>query len=158
MSAPIVIVTLIGVVTYLWLTTVALPVLSGLKSWVHASRGDGWRDALPLSLGIAGIATTVPTAAAILLSMWAPSVALHLIDSTWLTLGVQIGAGVWCARALVGGIPRLPVDLELALALAVVSLKTNDAARLSTAERLYHHYMLGTAGSRYGGEPLHAIS
>ena len=158
MPAALAVVTLTGTATYVWLTTVARPLSCGVKSSFHPSHGEGWREALPLALGIAGIATAVPAAAAVLLTMWAPAMAPHVIDSTWLTLGAVIGGAVWCARAAAVGIPRMPADLELALALAAVSLTTGDAARLSRAERRYHHYMLpGPVEPPYAVEQMHAI-
>jgi hypothetical protein len=42
------------------------------------------------------------------------------------------------------GVPRLSADLEMALALAVVALKTDEAATLSAVERRYGHYVLRT--------------
>ena len=141
MIAAIAIVALTGGGTYTWLTAVTLPVWQGMKASLHAWWGDGWRGAFPLAVGVGALVTAVPAAATMLLTMSAPALVLYMLNSPFLQLGVVSGAALWCVRASVAGVPRLPEDLEIALALAVVALEHPDAATLSSVERRYLHYM-----------------
>jgi hypothetical protein len=85
----------------------------------------------------------MPTAAIVLLTMTAPTTA-YVLDSACLPAGLLIGAAVWCMRAIALGVPRLSADVEMALALAVVALKTDEVATLSAVERRYGQYVLRT--------------
>ena len=131
-----------GTATYVWLTATARPLLMGARATLRVWWGDGWRYALPLALGVTALATFVPVAALVLVTMSAPTLWLYVTDTPWLRLGALIGAGVWAARAAAAGAPRLPVDLEVALALAVVALTQDDGATLSRVERRDHQHML----------------
>ena len=143
MLGPVALTTCIGAISYLWLTAVTLPVSMGLRATFQGWWGDGWRSALPLTLGIAALTAAIPTAAIVLLTMTAPSM-VYLLDTACLPLGLLTGVTVWCTRAAAQGVPRLSADLEMALALAVVALKTDEVATLSAVERRYGHYVLRT--------------
>lgn len=141
--------TSIGTVSYLWLTVSALPITRALRATVHARRGSGWRYALPLALGVAMMTAAIACAAAIVTTILAPAIAPHLGDRITVVTGLLAGAVVWCARAAGLGAPRLSADLEIALALALVALKSDDPALLSMVERQYAHHVLLTPGSEY---------
>jgi hypothetical protein len=147
----IVIVALTGGTIYTWLTAVTLPVLTGLKASLQAWWGDGWRGAFPLAVGIGTLVTAVPAAAAMLLTISDPPLVLYALNSPFLQFGAVSGAALWFLRAAVAGVPRLPEDIEIELALAVVALEHTDPGTLSSVEQRYHHYML-TGESR----PAHA--
>jgi hypothetical protein len=138
---PVALTTCIGAISYLWLTAVTLPVSMGLRATSQVWWGNGWRNALPITLGIAALTAAIPTAAIVLLSMTAPSM-VYLLDAACLPLGLLTGIGVWCARAVALGVPRLSADVEMALALAVVALKTDEVATLSAVERRYGQHVL----------------
>jgi hypothetical protein len=140
---PVALTTCIGAISYLWLTAVTLPVSMGLRATFRGWWGDGWRSALPITLGIAALTAAIPTAAIVLLTMTAPSM-VYPLDAACLPLGLLTGVAVWSTRAAALGVPRLSADLEMALALAVVALKTDEAATLSAVERRYGHYVLRT--------------
>jgi hypothetical protein len=115
----------------------------GLRATSQVWSGDGWRSALPITLGIAALTAAIPAAAIVLLTMTAPST-VYVLDSPCLPVGLLTGAAVWCARAIALGVPRLSADVEMALALAVVALKTDEVATLSAVERRYGQYVLRT--------------
>jgi hypothetical protein len=140
---PVALTTFIGAVGYLWLTAVTLPVSMGLRATSQVGRGDGWRSALPITLGIAALTAAIPTAALVLFTMMTPSM-VYVLDAACLPVGVLAGVAVWCARAATLGVPRLSADVEMALALAVVTLKTDEVATLSAVERRYGQYILRT--------------
>jgi hypothetical protein len=149
--AVIAVVALTGGATYTWLTAVMLPVWQGLKTSLQAWWGDGWRGAFPLTIGVAALVTVVPAAAAMLLTMSDPGFVLSVAAGPFLAVGAVSGAVLWCARAALAGAPRLPVDVEITLALSVVALKHPDAATQSRVEQRYHHYML--SGEPRSAEP-----
>jgi hypothetical protein len=150
--------TIIGAVSYLWLTVVTRPLSQGLRATFHLWRGDGWRSALPITLGMALLAAAIPAAAFVLLTMSAPSVWTYLLDAAGLPLGLLAGGAVWCARAAAVGVPRVPPDVEMALALAVVALRSNDIAVISTAERQYGQHVLGMpVRTTYGAERMQTV-
>ena len=140
---PVALTTCIGAISYLWLTAVTLPVSMGLRATSQVWSGDGWRSALPITLGIAALTAAVPTAAIVLLTMTAPSMA-YVLDTACLPVGLLTGVAVWCTRAMALGVPRLSADVEMALALAVVALKTDEVATLSAVERQYGQFVLRT--------------
>ena len=147
---PVALTTCIGAISYLWLTAVTLPVSMGLRATSHQVwSGDGWRSALPITLGIAALTAAIPTAAIVVLTTTAPSM-VYVLDSACLPVGLLIGAVVWCTRATALGVPRLSADVEMALALAVVALKTDEVATLSAVERRYGQYVLGVRVSATG--------
>ena len=143
MIGPVALTTFIGAVGYLWLTAVTLPVSMGLRATSQVGRGDRWRSALPITLGIAALTAAIPTAALVLFTMMSPSM-VYVLDAPCLPVGLLAGVAVWCARAATLGVPRLSAGFEMALALAVVALKTDDVATLSAVERRYGHYILRT--------------
>ena len=138
---PVALTTCIGAISYLWLTTVMLPLSMGLRATSQVWSGDGWRSALPITLGIAALTAAMPAAAIVLLTMTAP-LTVYVLDSACLPVGLLTGAAVWCARAIALGVPRLSADVEMALALAVVALKTDEVATLSAVVRRYGQYVL----------------
>jgi hypothetical protein len=138
---PVVLTTCIGAISYLWLTAVTLPVSMGMRATSQAWWGDGWRSALPITLGIAALTAAIPSAAIVLLTMTAPSI-VYPLDAACLPLGLFSGAALWCGRAAVLGVPRLSADVEMALALAVVALKTDEVETLSAVERRYGQHVL----------------
>ena len=150
MIKPVAITMVIGAISYIWLTVVALPVAMGLRATFQAWWGNGWRGALPITLGIAALTAAIPSAAIVLLTMTTPSV-VYLLDAPGLPLGLLSGTAVWCARATLLGVPRLSADVEMALALAVVALKTDEVATLSTVEKRYgQHVLRSPAGAARG--------
>jgi hypothetical protein len=146
MIAAIATTTSIGVVSYLWLTVATLPVSRGLRATLAARWGRGWRHALPLAVGVALMAAAIACAAAILIATCAPLVGVYFVDPVTLATGTLAGAMVWCARGALLGVPRLSADVEVALALAVVALRTDDPAVLFTVEREYVRHVLRTLG------------
>jgi hypothetical protein len=132
----------IGAVVYLWLTVSTLPIRQALRATLRSRGGHGWRYALPLAIGVSAIAAATASACAIVIAMCSPHAGALLGDPELLTIGVFSGLIVWCARAAALGAPRLSPDAEVALALAVVALRSDDAARLSTVERKYVRHVL----------------
>ena len=127
----------IGAVVYLWLTVSTLPIRQALRATLQSRWGHGWRYALPLAVGVSAITGATASAFAIVIAMFSPHSGALLGDPVVLTVGVFAGAIVWCARAAALGAPRMSPDAEVALALAVVALKSDDAALLSRVEREY---------------------
>lgn len=158
MLGPIAMTTVIGAVSYLWLTGVTLPLSMGLRATLQVWWGEGWRSALPVTLGMAVLAAAIPSAAFVLLTMSVPSVGMYLLDAAGLPLGLLAGVAVWCARAATFGVPRLSPDVEMALALAVVALKSDDVAVISTVERRYGQHVLRIpVRAAYGAEHLQTV-
>jgi hypothetical protein len=154
---PVVLTTCIGAISYLWLTTVTLPVSMGIRATFQVWSGGGWRGALPITFGLAGLTAAIPTAAIVLLTMTDPSL-VYVLDATGLRLGLVTGCAVWCARAVALGVPRLSADVEVALALAVVALKTDEIATLSMVEKRYgEHVLRAPVRTARGVEQLHAV-
>lgn len=153
MLLPVAMTTIIGAVSYLWLTVVTRPLSQGLRATFQV-----WPSALPITLGMALLAAAIPAAAFVLLTMGAPSVWTYLLDAAGLPLGLLAGVAVWCARVVTIGVPRVPPDIEMALALAVVALRSNDTAVISTAERQYGRHVLGMpVRATYGAEELQTV-
>ena len=158
MLSPVVMTTAIGAISYLWLTVVALPLSRGLRATFRVGRGEKWRSGLPITLGMAVLAAAIPAAAFVLLTMSVPSEGAYLIDAAGLPLGMLAGVAVWCARAAAFGVPRVPPDVEMALALAVVSLRSDDVGVISTAEREYGQHVLDMpVRPVYGAEGLQTV-
>ena len=63
---PVALTTCIGAISYLWLTAVMLPLSRGLRATSQGWSGDGWRSALPITLGIAALTAAIPAAAIVL--------------------------------------------------------------------------------------------
>ena len=84
---PVVLTTCIGAISYLWLTAVTLPVSMGIRA---TFQGGGWRGALPITFGLAGLTAAIPTAAIVLLTMTDPSL-VYVLDTTGLRLGLVTG-------------------------------------------------------------------
>lgn len=143
MLGPVIVTTLTGVVCYLWLTAVALPIVNGVRATRRARKGSGWRGGLPIALGIAALAAAIPAAALMLFAMFAPGRIAYVVETTALAAGAVAGVAVWSARAAALGVPRLPADVEIAFALAVVALKSDDPATLSSVEASYGQHVLG---------------
>ena len=158
MLLPIAMTTVIGAVSYLWLTVVTLPVSLGLRATFQVWRGEGSWSALPITLGMAVLAAAIPAAAFVLLTMSVPSVGTYLLDPAGGPVGLLAGVAVWCARGAAFGVPRVPPDVEMALALAVVALRSDDIAVISTAERQYGQHVLGMpVRATYGAERLQTV-
>jgi hypothetical protein len=102
----------------------------------------GWRYALPLAIGVSAITAAAAFACAVVIAMCAPHAGVLLADPGLLIVGASSGLLVWSARAAALGAPRLSPDVEMALALAVIALKSDDAALLSTVEREYTRNVL----------------
>jgi hypothetical protein len=134
--------TIVGAGTYVWLTVSAIPIARGLRATLRSRWGHGWRYALPVAIGVSAIAAAIAVALAIVIAMCAPHTAVLFGDPVLLAIGSFAGLIVWCARAAALGPPRLGPDLEVALALAVVALKSDDATLLSTVEREYGRHVL----------------
>jgi hypothetical protein len=81
-------------------------------------------------------------ACAVVIAMFAPHTGALLADPGVLIVGAASALLVWSARAATLGAPRFGPDVEMALVLAVVALKSDDAALLSTVEREYTRYVL----------------
>ncbi len=158
MSGSIALTTIVGAIGYLWLTAVTHPLVKGL----HATRQDKWTDrwaaALPLTIAMAVVSAAVPAAVFVLLAMAAPSIDTYLPDLDGAPLGLIVAAALWVLRAIIFGIPRLPEDFEMALALGVVALRTDDPEVLSSVARRYERYILGTPVERvYGAERVSVV-
>jgi len=69
----------------------------GMRATFHVWRGNGWRGALPITLGIAALTAAIPSAAIVLLTMTTPSV-VYLLDAAGLPLGLLSGTAV-CLHA-----------------------------------------------------------
>ena len=152
MLGPVIVTTLTGVVCYLWLTAVTLPIVNGARASRRAREGSGWSGGLPIALGIAALAAAIPAAALILFAMVAPGRIAYVVDTTALATGTVAGVAVWSTRAAVSGVPRLPADVEIAFALAVVALKSDDPTTLASVEASYGQHVLGAPL-----RPVHAV-
>jgi hypothetical protein len=152
MIGSIALTTIVGTIGYVWLTVVTHPLVKGLQASWQVWWGEGWGAAFPLAFAMALVAAAIPCAALVLFSMTLPSGAFYLLDAHMLALGLAAGSCVWLGRATGMGLPRLSSHLELALALAVVSLRGDDADRLARVERRYAEHILGTSD-----DVLHAV-
>jgi hypothetical protein len=141
--------TAIGTMTYLWMTVSASPVSQGLRATLR-TRVDGWRCALPLAMAVSVIAALVVLALVMLVVMYAPHTGALIGDRALLATGSVAGLIVWCGRAAVFGAPRLSRDVEIALALAVVALKADDARLLSMVEREYARHIVNGGADSHG--------
>jgi hypothetical protein len=128
-----------GVLAYVWLSVLGVPVVEGLRRCAWDEHGDGWRAAA-VTLGVITIAILVPVAALILAASYAPAATIEALASPAAPAGLQIGVVVWCSRVVTVGLPRL-TTFEAAITLAASALSS-----VPTAERLERPY--GTAGVR----------
>jgi len=149
MIAAIAMTTLIGAVSYLWLTVSTRPISRGLRATRRTRWGHGWRYALSLTIGVSAIAAAMASALAIVIAMFSPDAGALLGDPVMLTTGIFAAMIMWCARAAAFGAPRFSQDVEVALALAVVALRTDDAALLAKVEREYARHVLCGDGDPY---------
>ena len=156
MFQPIAIATATGTVSYLWMTASALPVMRGFRATCRTRR-DGWRYALPLAIGVSAIVALMMTALAVITVMSVPQLGVLFTDRVVLATGCGASLTVWCARAAAFGVPRFGHDTEMALALAVVSLKTDDAALLSAVERQYARHVVNVYPDPYGAGVAHTV-
>lgn len=140
--------TVIGMSVYVWLTVSVLPVTHAVRATRRSRRAHTQCCALPLAIGVSALAAAAAFASAIVVAMCAPRAGALLGDPAGLAVGVLTGLLVWSARSALLGAPRLSSALELALVLAVVSLKSDDAMVLSMVERDYRGQMLDS-GDRY---------
>jgi hypothetical protein len=134
--------TAIGVAVYVWLTVSTLPIASALRATVRSRGRHGWRYALPLAIAVSAFTVAAAFACAVVIAMFAPHTGALLADHGVLSVGAASALLVWSARAAALGAPRLGPDVEMALVLAVVALKSDDAALLSTVEREYTRHVL----------------
>jgi hypothetical protein len=151
MIAAIAMTTLTGAVSYLWLTASTLPITHGLRATLRSRCGHGWRYALPLATGVSGMTAAIALAVAIVMSMFSPYVGTLLGDPALMTIGSAAGLLAWCARTAALGAPRLSPDVELALVLAILALKSDDATLLSTVEREYSRHVIRSGDSYLPG-------
>jgi hypothetical protein len=138
----IVIATAIGTAIYVWLTVSTLPITRGLRATLRSRWRYGWPYALPLAIGVSMMTAAIALAVAIVIAMVSPYIGGLLGDPVLVTIGSIAGLVPWCARTAVLGAPRLSPDVELALVLAIVALRSDDAALLSTVEREYTRQVL----------------
>ncbi len=162
MVGPIALTTLMGAITYVWLTIVGHPLWRGLRATLDAADGAwlpgsdpyrritrsapdgvvGWAAGLPLATAMAVLAAAIPTAACALIAMAYPATATALPELAGVPLGLVAGLSIWMARAAIFGLPRAAPDIEMALALAVVVLKNDDPRMLSRVGEQYEHFIL----------------
>jgi hypothetical protein len=134
--------TAIGAAVYVWLT-VSLRPMTGALLAMRRSRGrHGWPYALPLAIGVSTVTAAAAFACAVVIAMCAPYIGAVLADPGVLIVGASSGLLVWSVRAAALGAPRLSPDVEMALVLAVVALKSDDPALLSRVEREYARQVL----------------
>jgi hypothetical protein len=134
--------TAIGAAFYVWLTVSTRPITCAVRATARWRGRHGWRYALPLAIGMSAITAAAAFASAVVIAMCAPPMGALLADPAILIVGASSGLLVWSARAAALGAPRLSQDVEMALVLAVVALKSDDAALLSTVEREYTRHVL----------------
>ena len=148
MITGIVIATAIGAAIYGWLTVSMLPIARGLRATLRSRYGHGWRSALPLAIGVSLMSAAIALATAVVIAMISPPIGALLGDPVLVTIGSTAGVAAWCVRTAVLGVPRFSRDVELALVLAVVALRSDDATLLSTVEREYTRQVL-SSGDAY---------
>ena len=158
MLGPIALTTLMGAISYMWLTVVGHPLWRGLRATLQTRSGGGWAAGLPLTGAMAVLAAAIPAAACTLMTMVYPSAAAALPDWAGMPFGLLVGLFTWLARTVLFGIPRASPDVELALALAVVALKNDDPGNLSRIEGQYERFILrGHQTPAYGIEHLRPV-
>jgi len=91
---------------------------------------------------MSAIAAAAAFACAIVIAMWVPRMDTLLGEPVILNVGAVSALLVWCTRASALGAPRLSPDVEMALVLAAVALKSDDAALLSMVEWQYTRHVL----------------
>jgi hypothetical protein len=149
--------TAIGTASYLWMTASAGPVSQALRATLRSRRGSGWRYALPVAIGVAALAAVMVSAMTMLIVMSAPHAGELIADRGLLTTGALSGLAIWSLRAAALGAPRLSPDVEIALALAVVALKTDDAVLLSMVEREYARCVVNDPADAFAPHTAHSV-
>jgi hypothetical protein len=158
MVGPIALTTLMGAISYMWLTVVGHPLWRGLRATLRTRTGGGWAAGLPLTAAMACLAAAIPTAACTLMAMAYPAAAAALPEWAGIPVGLVAGVSTWIARVVMFGMPRASPDVEVALALAVIALKSDDPGMLSRIEGQYERFILNerrTPG--YAFEHLRAV-
>jgi len=142
MVGPVTLTTLIGAISYVWLTVATHPLWKGLRTTLQTRAGDGWAAGFPLTAAMAALSAAIPVTASALIAMAYPRVAAELPTWVGLPVGFLAGLVTWIGRAAIFGMPRVSPDVEVALALAVVALRNDDPGILSRVERQYERYIL----------------
>jgi hypothetical protein len=122
-----------GVLAYIWLSALGVPVVEGIKRSARDERRDGW-EAAAVTIGVITIAILVPVAALILVASYAPAATIAALASPAAPAGLQIGVVIWCSRVATVGLPRL-TTFDVAVTLAASTLSS-----LPAAERVERRY------------------
>ena len=131
----------VGAGSYLWLSAIASPLVSSVRSLV-ARRGDrlAW-TALALAAGGAVLWTAIPAGAIMLARMLESAAGVTVLRDDIIWRGVTLGNIVWmCQMLTFARVPRLGSAFETATALAIVAIVKDDAWTLSRVERLYRSH------------------
>jgi hypothetical protein len=148
MFQAVAIATASGTVSYLWMTASALPLTRAFRATCRNGR-HGWRYALPLAVGGSVMAALAVSALVVLIVMSQPQLGASFGDRAILATGSLTGLALWCVRSAALGVPRLGHDIEMALALAVVALRTDDAELLSRVEHEYARHVVDVSPDSY---------
>jgi hypothetical protein len=151
MLSSVVILVSCGAVSYLWLCVIASPLVNSLRSLLrHGADGTAWA-AFALAAGGAVLWTAIVAAAIVLGMMLEPGAGLALLRSDLGWRGVSIGTVVWSAQLVsFARLPRLGPAVEIATALAVVAIVSDDPQTLSRVERVYRAHALPLAPEEAG--------
>ena len=129
-----------GAVSYLWLSAIASPLATSLRSLVRS----GWDRTAWSAFGLAAagaVLWTAAIAAVLMLGRLAGTVALPLNDLVW--RGVSLGNIVWACQLLAfARTPRIGPTFETGTALAIVAFVHDNPWTLARVERLYRSHAL----------------
>ena len=141
-----------GAVSYLWLSAIASPLGTSLRSLVRSAwERTAWSA---FGLAVAGaVLWTAAVAAVFLVGRLAGAVALPLTDLVW--VGVSLGNIVWACQLLAfARAPRLGPTFEIGTALAIVAFVHDDPWTLARVERLYRSHALAGMPEPVASGPL----
>lgn len=152
----IVIVTIAGSAIYVWLTLVAAPIATAVRSaTIHAtSASAAWR----VAVGSVLLITTIAAAALVLAILAVPTVAQFVLEGPEVLRGLQFGSILWAARSAVLGLPSIAPEREIAIASAAAALGGLDATARASLEHQYRSRMLDAAPLQLAaGDRLRAV-
>jgi hypothetical protein len=145
MSAELLIVVASSIVTYIWLTGVAAPLLAVVGRVFHQPHAGTW---IASSLAVCGVCYWTLLAAAVmfLLSVLSAPAALAVLSGPSRQFGVRAGVAVWLWRALAFGLPRFSPPVESAAALSFVALVRSDDVVLDRLQKAYCAHVVKAPG------------
>ena len=144
-----------GAVSYLWLSAIASPLVSSVRSLL-VRRGDrqAW-TALALASAAAVLWTGVPAGALVLARMLESRAGVDILRNDLVWRGVTLGNIVWmCQMLTFARIPRLGSAFETATALGIVAIVRDDPWTLAKVERAYRRHALAGAAALSAEEPV----